>query len=169
MTPVSLLASISDTSGRGALATAVGERREIDAAVRIDRHFLDGVARKPAAGAHRSMLDRRYQKPVARPLSPAVSIAGVSASILASVPLEVKNTSPGRAPTSAATCSRASSISAARGAAFGMDRGWIAGNRKASRNGRPRLTAASAPSRSNRNSCAPPCLGYACFLAPGLC
>ncbi len=61
-TPVSLLASISETSGRGALATASAERREIDTPVGVNGNVLDRIAGKPAAGAHRGMLDRRHQQ-----------------------------------------------------------------------------------------------------------
>ena len=65
-TPVSLLASMSETSGRDALPGGLGQRRKIDAAVRRDGNILDRTARKAAAGPHRGMLDRRHQEPVAR-------------------------------------------------------------------------------------------------------
>jgi len=66
--------------------------------------------------------------------SSAVWIAGVSANIFASVPPEVKTTSPGRAATSAAISSRASSTSrrAARPSACTED--GLPGTASASRN-----------------------------------
>ena len=50
ITPVSLLASITDTSGRSACCEAAGKLRKIEPAVAIDRQFFDVVRRKaPAA------------------------------------------------------------------------------------------------------------------------
>ena len=96
---------------RGDFATACGQRREIEPAIRVDRQS----PRSRRAETGRRPAPRRVRSPRAKAaargrFSSQSSIAGVSASILASVPLEVKNTSPGRAPTSAATCSRARSI-----------------------------------------------------------
>ena len=72
---------------------------------------------------------------------------GVSASTFASVPPEVKITLRGSAPTSAATCSRASSISARAARPSRMDRRRVADQRPA-----PRTMAARAcgPQRRGR-------------------
>ena len=55
-------------------------RRQIGPAVPRDRNILDCTTREAAARPHRGILDRRHHELVARVLSPAVSIPGVSAS-----------------------------------------------------------------------------------------
>ena len=165
ITPVSLLASISETSGRAALETAAGQRREIDAPVGIDGNSSIASRGNSAARAHRGCSIADIKSLSRGRFSPAVSIAGVSASMLASVPPQVKITLAGRAPTSAATCSRARSTSRARRTALGMHRGWIADDRQRLAQRRPRLR----PQRRGRvpieivrsQSCSVPCL--ACY------
>ena len=49
ITPVSLLASMTETSGRSAFASARCERREIDAPVAVDRQLFDCSRAKAAA------------------------------------------------------------------------------------------------------------------------
>ncbi len=63
ITPVSLLASISDTSGRVRPSSSRPQRREIDGARGRHRNFL-GCGKSPTA-PHRRMLDRRHQQRVA--------------------------------------------------------------------------------------------------------
>lgn len=67
-------------------------RRQIDPAIPRDRNILDCTTREAAARPHRGMLDRRHHELVARVL---LARSFVSASILASVPPEVKDTLPG--------------------------------------------------------------------------
>ena len=62
--------------------------------------------------------------------SSAVSIAGVSASMLASVPPEVKNTSAGARPDQRRHLFARALDEAPRGAPLGMHRGRIAGDRQ---------------------------------------
>ena len=108
--PVSLLASMIETKGREALATASASAASLT---------------RPSASTGMSSIASRGKRPPARTeacsiaeinkrsrgrFSSIVSIGGDSASILASVPLEVKITSAGRAATSCATSSRARSI-----------------------------------------------------------
>ena len=112
ITPVSLLAAISETSARSRKGFQPPlQCRKIDDAVRINRNLPRCAARKPPARQHRRMLDRRDQQPVERPLVGTAWIEGESASAFASVPPEVKMTLRGSAPTSAATSPRACSIS----------------------------------------------------------
>ena len=107
-TPVSLLASMRETSGRRRpWRSALRKRREIDDAIRrrpeFSRPLRRQIARPPAP------TDARSPRPATR----VAATAGDSASILASVPPEVNTTLRGSAPTSAATCSRAVPRSAA--------------------------------------------------------
>ncbi len=71
MTPVSLLASITDTSGRSARGQAAFQRGQIEQAVAGDRQLLDRLGRKTAAAAHRRVLDGGDEQPVARRLAAA--------------------------------------------------------------------------------------------------
>ena len=87
------------------------ERGQVDPPLGIDGNFPDHLAREAAAGADRGMLDRGDKRISRGRFSLAVSMAGDRASMFASVPPEVKNTSAGRADTSTATCSRAASTS----------------------------------------------------------
>ena len=111
-TPVSLLASMSETSGLPPVARRQRSRQrgKVDPPVGVDRNLLDRVRRKAPARA--APTDARSPRPAAdrAAVSPAVRSPATSASMLASVPPEVKTTSRGSAPTSAATCSRACSI-----------------------------------------------------------
>ncbi len=114
-----------------AIAHAAGGLFHVDAVQAVGRDVLETARASadrstcPSALTPMSSTPLRGNRPPARTeecsiadlksrsrgrFSSAVSMAGVSASILASVPLEVKNTSAGRAATSAATCSRACSI-----------------------------------------------------------
>ena len=147
------------------------------------RRFGNGFGAAPpdrAAPAHRPAIPRSPRagnRPPARTeacstaesksrergrLSPAISIAGVSASMLASVPLEVKNTSPGARPDQRRNLFARVLDQTPRGAALGMHRGRIAGHRKRLGNRPPAPHPAAAPWRSNRNSCARPC--WLCLL-----
>ena len=62
ITPVSLLASMTDTSGRSAFLTACCECGKIDDAVASDRQLLDVVGSEAAAAAHGRMLDCRHEQ-----------------------------------------------------------------------------------------------------------
>ena len=85
------------------------------------------------------MLDRRHEQPVARLLRPPVSMAGVSASTLASVPPQVKVTFLRLGPDQRGDLLARLLDQAARRAALGMDRGRIAGQRKRGAHGGARL------------------------------
>ena len=68
ITPLSLLASMRETSGRDARVSACASAARSSRPSASTGRFLDRLARKPAARAHRRMLDRRHEQPVARPL-----------------------------------------------------------------------------------------------------
>ena len=125
---------------------------------------------RPSASTGMSSMASRQNRPPARTegcsiadinsrsrgrFSPAVSIAGVSASMLASVPLEVKITSAGRASTSAATCLARLFDQPPGRAPLGMHRGRIADEPRAPPARRAAPPPAAAPWRSNRDRRAP--------------
>ena len=125
-------------------ATASRQRREVDAPVGVDRESL----RSLRAETGRRRAPRHARSPTsaadrAAAFSRAVSIAGVSASMLASVPLEVKNTSRRPRPDQRRDLFARMLDQPPRGASLGMDRGRIAGDRQ-----RRRASAARASARN---------------------
>ena len=126
ITPVSLLASITETSGRTrACEPAARSAVEIDHAAVGDRNLLDAGG-EPAAA--RAPKDARSPTPAAgRGVSGRQSMRASAPDALASVPPEVKRTCSASAPTSAATCSRARLDQPPRRPPLGMDRRRIAG------------------------------------------
>ena len=151
-TPVSLLASMSETSARrrSGREPALRARARSTTPSPVDRQCPRRPPAKPPAAASTEGCSIAETSRRSRPPRPA-SAAGVSASILASVPPEVNTTLRGSAPTSAATCSARLLDQAARGAALGMDRGRVAGQRRAPRARRRAPPAAAARSRSSRD------------------
>ena len=98
ITPVSLLASITETSGRarpGGFGQAGLQRVEIDHPVAVDRERVARLGREPAAGQHRRMLGGADEETPIRRGLPATSNPAVSTVALASVPPLVKVTSFG--------------------------------------------------------------------------
>ena len=154
-TPVSLLACMIETSagprpGSPSRRSQIGQdRRRRRPLRRSPRRRSPG---KPAAAAHRRMLDRR--RPAAgraAPCRPGRSIAGVSASAFASVPPDVKMTLRGvRADQRRDLLARVLDQTPGR-PALGMHRRRIAEPRRAPPAWRRAPPAAAARSRSSRD------------------
>ena len=65
ITPVSLLASITETSGRSARASALPARQDRARRRAVTGKILDRVGGETTAAQHRGVLDGRHKKPVA--------------------------------------------------------------------------------------------------------
>ena len=146
ITPVSLLASMSETSAARAIAQARRRgRRDRQRHRRRPASLERRAAKRPPAsteGCSIAETSSRSQPPGQSP--------GVSASTLASVPPDVKTTLRGSAPTSAATC-RARPRSAPRAARLRHGPRTDCRRHPAPRPQPPAPPAAAARSRSSRD------------------
>ena len=145
-----------------------GERRQIEPTLRIDRQFLDCLAGKASARAHRDVLDGREQKFRSRKLVAGDLDCRRQRQHIGFGAARGKKHVTGACPDQCRDLFARLLDQTPRGAALGVHRGRIAGDRKRLGKGRPGLIAQRRRGvpieiAALRHA------GYACFLAPGLC